>query len=68
MNSWSGEHRTNTNDREGGTKMEITIKATPEELAKMLQAIASSPEQRIPIENIVFSSESIKKIVENCSF
>lgn len=21
MNSWSGEHRTNTNDREGGTKM-----------------------------------------------
>lgn len=48
--------------------MEITIKATPEELAKLLQAIASSPEQRIPIENIVLSSESIKKIVENCSF
>lgn len=48
--------------------MEITIKATPEEIGKMLQAIASSPEQRIPIENIVLSSESIKKIVENCSF
>ncbi|MGF2082317.1 hypothetical protein [Enterococcus casseliflavus] len=48
--------------------MEITIKAAPEELAKMLPAIVSSPEQRIPIENIVFSSESIKKIVENCSF
>lgn len=42
--------------------MEITIKATPEELAKMLQAIVSSPEQRIPIENIVFSNESIKKL------
>jgi len=26
-------------------KMEITIKATPEELAKMLQAIGSSKEQ-----------------------
>ncbi|WP_202621239.1 hypothetical protein [Enterococcus sp. JM9B] len=25
--------------------MEITIKATPEEIAKLLQAIASSPEQ-----------------------
>lgn len=49
-------------------KMEITIKATPEEIAKLLQAIVSSPEQRIPIENIEFSSESIKKIVENCSF
>ncbi|MGQ4243114.1 hypothetical protein ACUD7I_05935 [Enterococcus casseliflavus] len=48
--------------------MEITIKATPEEIGKMLQTIVSSPEQRIPLENIVFSSESIKKIVENCSF
>lgn len=48
--------------------MEITIKATPEELAKMLQAIVSSAEQRIPIENIVFSSEAFKKIAENCIF
>ncbi|WP_413539081.1 hypothetical protein [Enterococcus malodoratus] len=32
--------------------MEITIKATPEELAKMLQAIASSQEQRLNDQNI----------------
>lgn len=44
--------------------MKISIEATPEEIAKLLQAIASSPEQRIPIENIVFSSESIKKITD----
>jgi len=30
---------------EGGSKMKITIEATPEELAKMLQAIGSSKEQ-----------------------
>ncbi|MBR8696697.1 hypothetical protein I8F94_13930 [Enterococcus gallinarum] len=44
--------------------MKISIEATPQEIAELLQAIASSPEQRIPIENIVFSSESIKKITD----
>ncbi|MGM8140895.1 hypothetical protein [Enterococcus italicus] len=48
--------------------MKITIEGTPEEIAELLQAIGSSKEQRIPAENIVFSSESIKKIVEHCSF
>ncbi|HFL0892168.1 hypothetical protein [Enterococcus faecium] len=44
--------------------MKISIEATPEEIAKLLQAIASSPEQRIPCENIVVSSESIKNITD----
>ncbi|MEQ7227466.1 hypothetical protein ABQD95_13725 [Enterococcus avium] len=48
--------------------MKMNIEGTPEELAELLQAIASSSEQRIPSENIVVSSESVKKITENCSF
>ncbi|WP_162838811.1 hypothetical protein [Enterococcus faecium] len=43
--------------------MKISIEATPQEIAELLQAIASSQEQRIPCENIVVSSESIKKLV-----
>ena len=44
--------------------MKMNIEGTPEEIAELLQAIASSQEQRIPIENIVFSSESIKNITD----
>lgn len=44
--------------------MKISIEAKPQEIAELLQAIASSQEQRIPIENIVFSSESIKNITD----
>ena len=43
--------------------MEITIKATPQEIAELLQAIASSQEQKVPIENIVVSDEAIRKIM-----
>ncbi|WP_270376101.1 hypothetical protein [Enterococcus thailandicus] len=42
--------------------MKITIEATPEEIAKLLQAIGSSEEQKIPVENIVVSGETIKEI------
>lgn len=42
--------------------MKVTIEATPEEIAKLLQAIGSSEEQKIPVENIVFSDKAIKEI------
>ncbi|MDQ8306373.1 hypothetical protein Q3C47_08960 [Enterococcus faecium] len=44
--------------------MKISIEATPQEIAELLQAIASSQEQRISCENIVVSSESIKNITD----
>ncbi|EOT31700.1 hypothetical protein [Enterococcus durans] len=44
--------------------MKISIEATPQEIAELLQAIVSSQEQRIPCENIVVSSESIKNITD----
>lgn len=48
----------------GGNSVKISIEATPKEIEELLQAIASSQEQRIPSENIVVSGESIKKIVD----
>lgn len=44
--------------------MKISIEAKPQEIAELLQAIGSSKEQRIPCENIVVSSESIKNITD----
>ena len=44
--------------------MKISIEAMPQEIAELLQAIASSQEQRIPCENIVVSSELIEKITD----
>lgn len=43
--------------------MKINIEATPQEIAELLQAIASSQEQKVPIENIVVSDEAIRKIM-----
>ena len=43
--------------------MELIIKGTAEEIKKVLQAIASSQEQKVPIENIVVSDEAIRKIM-----
>ena len=47
----------------GGNSMKINIEATPQEIAELLQAIASSQEQKVPIENIVVSDEAIRKIM-----
>ncbi|MEG2254012.1 MAG: hypothetical protein RSC33_01650 [Vagococcus sp.] len=43
--------------------MKINIEGTSEEIAELLQAIASSQEQKVPIENIVVSDEAIRKIM-----